>query len=308
MKYFTYKKNISMDDLYYVQVVFDNGDSIELDKRELIDYEFEFYDKLIWFNSAPTPFVRKGFVKFKIHDYKRKMRTSQTMRLVKEYNCNRKSYIENRCCEDSIICVRFANETPDYKVVSGLFSGKIEDGYLILNANNIWPNAPFESDKHYIDLHSVNKANVDRIRFTFENGDCFDVFKGEILEINLNLDKNLKDDLDDYLRKVLNGYIKIKFDPNINQRDSSLYFNVKYPKTKHFIKRLTEFYKDYKHDIYSLTVWYEHDGIEIKNQEHLALNGSWYGEDKGWYLGWYVGGYCEILDDDVICIRFTNKA
>ena len=147
MGYYFKKNFYGPEDVRFAQVFFDNGDYISLNKNEIVNFQFEFYDKMIWFNDAIVPVAKKGFVKLKISKCKSSRYDSEYMNTVDEYNKNRKKYIEELCCDDSgIVNIRFFNENNWHKSVSGQFVGTIDGEYLILSVVDIWPSISSDNE------------------------------------------------------------------------------------------------------------------------------------------------------------------
>lgn len=304
MKYY-YKKNFyNLKDVEFAHVFFDNGDYITLNKPEIIDFQFEFYDKMVLFNEVVTPVAKKGFIKLKISKYKSSRYDSKYINTVSEYNQNRKKYIEELCCNDSgIVNIRFFNKDNWHKSVSGRFVGNIEGEFLILSVVDIWPNISSENENFSISLHSVNKNIIDKINIDFENCESFDIFKNEILELEINLDEQLYEHSGDYTRQMINGFIKIKFDLEITWRHINFFIDRKNVKIKDLKKRLLYKKKLESHDICRLYIHYDYAGFGMQRVESIEVDGKWCGEEDDCYAE-YVSGYCERLDNDVVIIYF----
>lgn len=306
MNYSFIKNFYNPKDVEFVHVFFDNGDYIALNKSEIIDFQFEFYDKMVWFNDAIVPVVKKGFIKLKIAKYKSSRYDSEYMNTIDEYNKNRKKYIEELCCNDSgIINIRFFNTDNWHKSVSGQFIGTIDGEYLILSAVDIWPSVPFENEKFSINLHSLNKNTINKINLDFENCESFDIFKNEILELEINLDEQLYEHSGDYTRQMINGMIKVKFDSTITWRHISFLLDEKPVKVKDLKNRLLFNKKQSSHDICRLYIHYDYAGFCMQRIESIEVDGKWVGEDED-CEGEYVSGYCEQLEKGIIAIHFKK--
>lgn len=308
MNYY-YKKNFyTPKQVEFVYLFFDNGNYITLNKSEIIDFKFEFYDKMVWFDRSITPVAKSGFIKLKISKYKSSRYDSQYVNNIKEYNENRKKYIENLCCDDSgIVNIRFFDNNNWHKSVCGKFVGRIENGYLILSVEEIWNSIPTTSENFSISLNSIEKSIINKINLDFENCEDFDIFKHEIVDLKLNLNEKLDEDSGDYKRQLINGYIKVKLDPEITYRYISLARNVKYPKVKHIKGRLINGNEKTTHNICHLYIDYEYAGFGTGRVESIIVNGDWI-YDRTVYEDYshFVSGYCIKEKNDVIAIYFEN--
>ena len=308
MNYY-YKKNFyTPKQVEFAYLFFDNGDYITLNKSEIVDFKFEFYDKMVWFDTSITPVAKSGFIKLKISKYKSSRYDSQYVNNIKEYNENRKKYIENLCCDDSgIVNIRFFDNNNWHKSVCGKFVGRIENKYLILSVEEIWNNIPSTSENFSISLNSIEKSIINKINLDFENCEHFDIFKHEIVDLKLNLNEKLDEDSSDYKRQLINGYIKVKLDPEITYRNISLASNVKYPKVKHIKERLIDGDEKTTHNICHLYINYEYAGFGTAREESITVNGDWIDDktiDEDY--AYLVSGYCIKEKNDVIGIYFEN--
>ena len=89
MKYY-YKKNFyNHEEVKYIEIIFDNGEYIFFRKSEIIDFQFNFYDKMVWHDNTAIPVAKSGFIKLNIskkpHHY-----TSLTIDVNEEYKNDRK--------------------------------------------------------------------------------------------------------------------------------------------------------------------------------------------------------------------------
>ena len=303
MKYY-YKKNfLSPKKVDFVQIFFDNGDFITLNKSEIVDFNFEFYDKMIWHNNSITPVAKKGFVKLKIVKYKSSRNYSKYMNTNLEYNTNRKKYIENRCSGDSgIINIKFFDNYNWAKSVCGQFIGKIENEFLILSAIDIYPNASFKDACFFIQLNPINKLIINSIQLVFENCESFNVYSKEIIEMKLDFDEELSRDSEDYKRKLKSGFIELKLDSDITWRYVNLpSIEVKNYKKKHLENRLLNKKSKLLHNICQLDIDYTYAGFGIGRNECIEIVSN---EEMENDELWFVGGYCEKTSNDTIIIHF----
>ena len=171
---------------------------------------------------------------------------------------------------------------------------------------DIWPSVSSENENFSITLHSLNKNTIDKISLDFENCESFDIFKNEILELEINLDEQLYEHSGDYTRQMINGMIKVKFDSTITWRHISFLLDEKPVKVKDLKNRLLFKKKQSSHDICRLYIHYDYADFCMQRIESIELDGKWVGEDEDYCEGEYVSGYCEQLEKGVIAIYFKK--
>ena len=157
-----------------------------------------------------------------------------------------------------------------------------------------------------ISLHSLNKSTINKINVDFENCESFDIFKNEILELEINLDEQLYEHSGDYTRQITNGMIKVKFDPTITWRHISFLDDEKPVKVKDLKNRLLFNKKIESHDICRLYIHYNYAGFCMQKVESIEVDGEWRGEEDDDCYAEYVSGYCELLEKGVIAIHFKK--
>lgn len=308
MNYY-YKKNfIELKDVEFADVFFDNGDYICIHKSEIIDFNFEFYDKMIMNRREITPVAKSGFVKLKIAKKDRYMYKSHYMKTIEEYKRDRRQYINNRCIGDcGITYIRFFDNHNWHKGVCGQFVGKIENDYLILTTKDIWPTLSSSSDNFNITLNPIKKSIIERITLDFENCETVDIYKDEIISFDLVFEEELNPGSGNYSRKLKHGYIKIKLDPKITWRHNDIYTDNEKITLKDIKKRLCYNNNKSYHDIVRLYIDYEYAGFTMVKEEAIEISGHWGNVDDEDEFPQYIGGYCEILKGDVISVYFNKK-
>ena len=105
MNYYCKKNFMDLNDVVFAHIYFDNGDYISLRSSEIVDYNIELYDKMILFKDVPTPVVKRGYIKLNISKNKCQWYESKSISNKKDYNRDRKTYIENLCLDFSIITI-----------------------------------------------------------------------------------------------------------------------------------------------------------------------------------------------------------
>lgn len=305
--YCAHKGFMKKKDVRFMYLFFDNGNYVTLDKSEFIDFDFVFYDKLVNNNNQYVPMVKNGFIKLKISKFKSSRHNSVFINAYDDYNKHRKSYLENRLVNESgIKYIKFFDENNWSRSIVGHFYGEKDGEFLVLKIFDDFPSLEYKKEEFNVVINPLKKKIIESIKIDFENCESFDIYKDEILEINLNMDKKLELTSEDYGRVIEGGYIKIKLKESYFERDIFFFDEIKKYKIKSIIKRLCGDGIT-NTDICRLYIRYEYAGfgicktepIETKNLFEVDEN---YEDDDFEYL--YLSGYCELLDDQSIVIHF----
>ncbi|MBE5750089.1 MAG: hypothetical protein E7346_04395 [Clostridiales bacterium] len=306
------KKEYDLNKVENAQILFLNGDFINLSKKEIIDIEVNLYDKLVHFNNCYFPVAKRGFLKLKIIDKKLKYDNSSVYNQ-KEYKKDRKSYIENRCVgEGGIFAIRFFNELSWSDMIIGDIVAKKEEDCLIFSFLECQSLGFSDKDSHFINLKNVNKKDVRVLHLDFENCDGIYVYQNEIKDINLNFEKELSWNSEGYCRVIKNGYIRLKFIKCYNDgRRANIYTINTTPTTKDLEKRICGKGED-DIDICNLYISNYHCGYGLEKEEVITLNElsdypDNYEEDDSGYYASYVTGYAKKEKDGSILIVFGKR-
>lgn len=101
--YFFPKIKYTKNEVDFMYIFFENGDFLEIDGSEIIDFSINTYDKLIRSHKGYNPVVESGYFKLKISNKPAFTRRSHFLYNENEFKKNRKLYIENRCINESKI-------------------------------------------------------------------------------------------------------------------------------------------------------------------------------------------------------------
>ena len=255
-KYIFKKENFKLNDIEYINIIFDNNEYIRLNNNELIKHSFVLKDKLIRDFRGIAPVINKGEFIFKIDKFDINTDKSIFVYDEEKYYENRVEYIRNRCInEGGIKALQFFEHSYSHKVLFGNFKAKIVNDNLILYVDD---NEESNNENAYIYLQKVNHPFIQSIFLDFENGDSLEINKYEIIETNLVMNNELLSGWSSLEREIIQGYIKIKLSPihyyrkgillNVERSDISL---------DEAIQRIT---MCYKHDICNLLVVYDYPG------------------------------------------------
>ena len=308
------KKQYNLEKIENAQILFSNGDFIEVSGKEIVDLDVTLYDRLVHFNNCYFPVAKSGKIKLKIVDKKPRYDDSSVYNQ-KEYLKDRKTYIENRILkEGEIFAVRFFNELNWHDTLFGNIKAIIEEDFLVLTFSENNSMGTSDGERHVINLKNVNKKDFRFIHLDFENCDGIDVYQDEVKEINLKFEKELSWNADGYCRVIKNGYILLKFDKEYDfGRKTYLYTpKGKVATFKHLEKRICGKGED-DIDICNLYVSNYHCGYGFEKEEVISLNDlseypeNYREDDEHEEYIPYISGYAQKQKDGSILITFGKK-
>lgn len=290
----------------YMYLFFDNGDFLEIKYTEIIDFSFRVYDKLVRSYQGYNPVAKSGYVKLRICNKHAFVNTDHRVYNEGLFRKNRKEYIENRCVSESRITeIWLFDENSWHKVLHCEAKGKIDGDFLIIEILEQPQMGDFESDKHCVSVGDLKKEDIHHIDLDFENCESFYVYQDEIEEINVEFDNCLEWGAEDFYRKVIGGYLKIKLNENYN-RYNALFERNKKLKNLDFEKRLCGKNGEDIHDICHLYVCYDQI-CGTQREECIEVDDIKTEESKRNFWS-YESGYCKKLQDGSIMIAFGKDA
>lgn len=299
-RYYYKKENFKIDKIEYARIYFDNNEFVSLSKDEVLDFKFEYKDRLINFRDGIYPVINSGYINFNIKKYSSGTIRSNFVCNEKEYIKNRKKYIFNRCIEGKIVCIEFFNNKNWSMKVFGNFNSVIKDenmSFEILDSKN-----KILSEDFYIDLPIIKKGNVNKIDLIFENCENLVLLKQDLLEVNLTYNANLELGSSYFEREVIGGLIKIKFNKDIKYRDGSLLdLKGKDISIRKAIKRL---FLSNAHNICGLGIYFDQPGFGDLFKEFLLVNNIKINKDYEYDFSWFTGGYVK-KEKNIIIIKFN---
>lgn len=311
-KYTFPKKQFSKNDVKEMELFFDNGDAVKIKYSEIVNIsKFEYYDRLVSCGLGVGSVVKSGTIKLNVCNKQRYAgEFYNKVYNEKELLKNRKKYIENRCVNESKITkVWFYDENNWHYVLMGNIKAKIENEFLILDFLSDESMGEFLSEEHFVYLPEIKKEDIFKVTLDFENCDMIDVYKDEILDIDLNFQKELVWGAGDILRQVENGYMIIKFSEDYKTRHYSMIEDKKY-KIKDFIYRICGKKGYLDHDICHLYIKKNKPGHGCNYEECIDIDDIRPFDDKelnekydndGY---WYIGGFAKKLKNESIVIWF----
>ena len=333
MTYTVPKKVFSKDSkIEEIMIFFTNGDFLTIRKNEICSASITFYDKLIKHKLEFYAVGHSGFIKLRIQSGKAKSE-KRHLSNPKEYNLNRKEYIQNRLVNmGDIAFIKLFNQLNWSDCIFGDIYATLEGDYLYIRFKENDKYGAWQSDTHCVDIAPLSKELIFKMDLDFENCDGIDVYSDEIKEMNLTFDKELVWNSSGYARSVKSGVIIIKFYEYHGNRQFNIYSNKKTVKLKHLEERICgkkgtdvidicHLYLDY-HRCYE----FEGEVINIPSLDEKE-SGPYekevddYGDhDKYWeehfedddeyddyYEEPFISGYAERLDDGSIKITFNRK-
>lgn len=304
------KKEFKKKEISKAQIFFRNGDYFELSGNEIVDISLQFYDTLIANERGFSPVVKSGYIKCKFNKLAPKY-DSSLLYNQKDYKKDRKTYLEERCVnEGGLYYVRLFDK---HNWHDGIFGDIIayKDGdeiVLSFQANKIYGKA--DKEYHTVTAPNVTKSVIEKINLDFENCDGIEIFREEILDMQLNFEERLEWNSSCFGRDLRNGFIRLRFDEDITWRKADICCGEKKNTIKNFTKRLCGKGVD-DIDICHLYVTYNYAGYcldreecigvpdirPIEEQEHEDENGICY----------HVSGYAKKENDGSILIMFGKK-
>lgn len=302
-KTYTYPKNkfISKENLDYIEIIFSNGDYITLHKREVIDCQLQFYDNLVLYKNEIVPVVRSGFIKCKISKRKQMYSWESNLSNEKEYKSDKEKCFTDRLTKTNDIKeISFLDSSGWNQSVLGLFEARLEDEYVCINILSYPIEMPYESSNFSITLSNVVRKYIKNITLDFENTESIDIYDYEILAVNLNLKRELNWCANNFCREIKNGYIKIKLDKKVKDRQCCFVDEQSSHSYRNVMKRINYNMKKCEHDICNLHISYNYG--ESNNEERLIISDV--SESDLYYV--FEGGYCE-TKEEVITIYFGKK-
>ena len=313
-KYTCKKKNYDLKKIKKAQILFFNGDFVEVFGKEISGLEVSLYDNLVYFNNCYFPVAKSGFIKIKISNKKPKYDASAVYN-EKEYSKDRKTYIEKICAEEGVFAILFFDDLNWHDTIFCNIIAKKEDDFLILSFLEYPSLGSSDGENHVINLKNVNKKDFIILHLDFENCDGIDVYQDEIKEINLNFKKELEWNSDGYARVVKNGYIRLKFNKYYHAgRKVNMYVGNNKPITlKHLEKRICGKGED-DVDICHLYISNYFCGYGLKKEEIIGINDlseypDNYGDDDIEIEDYipYISGYAKKQKDGSILIYFGKR-
>ncbi|MBD5101015.1 MAG: hypothetical protein HDT29_07220 [Clostridiales bacterium] len=320
MEYTIAKNDFNKQDVNFLYLFFENGDYLSIDGSELIDLSFNVYDKLVRHDNGYCAVAESGYLKLKIKNHSKFINNSYFLYNSKAIEKDRKSYIENRCVNESIITkIWLFNEDNWHHVLLGNFQTQKDGEFLILKALPQPLMGEASGSTHKINLSNVKKEDVWGIDLDFENCESFLVYNSEIEEINLSFEKELTWGAQEFYRTICGGFIKLKLDKYFSHRENHLFDNEKL-KLKDFEQRLCGKKGFDVHDICHLYIKYYHAGYgcittecieidDIKPEDEIEqlIQKEEEEEDYAYYY-YFESGYSKKLKDGTILITFGKNA
>lgn len=318
MEYTIAKNNFNKQDVNFLYLFFENGDYLSIDGSELIDLSFNVYDKLVRHNKGCCAVAESGYLKLKIINRNKFNNNRYFLYNSKEFKKDRRSYIENRCINESIITkIWLFNENNWHHVLLGNFKTQKDGEFMILKALPQPLMGESSGSTHKINLNNVKKEDVWGIDLDFENCESFLVYNSEIKEINFLFEENLTWGSSEFYRTICGGFIKLKLSKDFTHRENHLFDNEKL-NLKDFEQRLCGKKGFDVHDICHLYIKYYHPGYgyietecveihDIKPEDEIDQLIQKEEEDCGYYY-YFESGYSKKLKDGTILITFGKNA
>ncbi len=318
-KYLFPKMKYTKNEVSFMYIFFENGDFLEIKGSEIFNFSINIYDKLIRSRKGYNPVIESGYFKLKICNKSAFTKSSHFLYNEADFRKNRKSYIENRCVNESWITeIWLFNSYSWHKVLHCESKGKMDGDFLLLEFLPQPQMGTFKNENHYVNIKNIEKEDIFKIDLDFENCESFAVYNDEIEDVNIDFEDKLEWGAGDLYRKAIGGYIKIKLNKDFALRENHLFKNKKSLKIVDFERRLCGKKGEDIHDICHLYIDFYHAGYgevqvecvevdDIKTDEEIK-NIEKKEEQTGQSYYYYEGGYCKKHKDGSIIIAFGKNA
>ena len=306
--YFHKKSFVKKNELDSIMVVLDNGEYFTLHKKEVVDYNLVFLDKLMWFDCCACPVAKSGYIKLRINN--KPEYNLGLLHSYKECRMYKKGFIEQKILDDCrVVSFIFTDKCGDDYGVLGNYKASLEDDCIVIRVVEN-DDVSFQSNKFSIQLNPIRRPFIEKIKFKFDGEDSFEVFQEEIEDIQLTFDDELIGCGNGYIRSLKTGYIRLSLTSDIIDRKIELYDGRKNHKKKHLENKLVKKGKKMC-TITDLYINYNQDYIRIRDVERIDVksipisrNGFIDCEIDGDLVGYaYISGFCERIDKNTIVIR-----
>ena len=326
MEYLVKKRELKKEDIEYIEIVFDNGDCLPISKTEILDISTRLYDKLIlgkdYWNSF-CAVVESGFLKLRLQKQAKGAYAYPHVYNQREYNRDRINYIKNRLCnEGGITCIKLFDGNNWHFTLYCQVETTSDSDCLTLEFVPKYKKGEYKSDTHSILLPEIGKTIVRNVQLDFENCEELKIEQEEILEMQLNLNKELCWCSRNYVRQIESGFIKIKINEENNEHREDGFMG-EWPKgkkgTNKIIKRLCGKKGFDLHDLCHLYIEYDYTDAGFYKRECVEMNDLRSKEEfeaiekleerEGHeFVPYYLGGYAEKIDKDIVLITFGKTA
>ena len=317
--YFCPKMKYAKDEVEFLYLFFENGDFLEIEGAEVVDFSINVYDKLIRSYQGYNPVVESGYLKLAISDKPALIKSEYFLYNEAVFKKDRKSYIENRCIEESRITEIWLFDSNNWhKVLHCELQAKMDGDCLVFEFLPQPRMGDYRSENHCVSIKNLRKEDIRNIDLDFENCESFVVYNSEIEEVNINFDNRLEWGAGDLYRKAVGGYIKIKLDKYFAPRQNHLFDNEKGLKVVDFERRLCGKKGEDTHDICHLYVEYCPGCKGVLAEECIEVDGLFLDTEEAVfddvegqiYVNYdcYDAGYCKKTKDGSLIISFGKNA
>lgn len=314
------KQPMQKEDIKFLRIFFDNGDFIAISKKEIQNFEVNLYDKLVPWDDDLCPVAESGFLILSLNTNEHFIYNDVFVCDLKNYNTDRKAYIENRICNESITRICTFNEDNWHKSFLVNTTAKKVKNTLIINFIPLPIRQPCNGSQHSICLTEVKKSITNSIYLDFENCEGFTIYQNEIVDMQIVTETELVWSSHDFCRQIKNGYIVWRPDKEIIWRDVNAWFMIfhKSSTIQNLQKRLLPNKRINDHNICRLYINYNYAGFGLSRRECIEVNDirdqsvlqelERLEEEENIPNDSYIGGYCEKQYDGTILITFGKNA
>lgn len=308
------------DNIYQLQIIFDNGDYIPIFHSEIISYCFTYYDRLVSFDKGYAPRARSGEMRLKLKHTCAATYDDYLLFDSTNYRKDRINAIKNRMINyGGIKAIRFFNENYWNYLILGDFKVELEDDLIVIKAIPSCVDESYQSDNFYINIAPIKKDDINYIYFDFENCEYLEVYSDEITTFDVIFDAALDATDGLFYRKIVGGRMVLKIIKTIENRKIGLYSEQEnhkfYPyeirkrftgKDGYDFTNLCRLYINRNNVGFGLTKEEEIEIKDVRPDDIIQMVDEAYENDECYYgiFEWFIGGVAKDIGDKLIEISF----
>lgn len=217
------KKALRIEEIAWLQIIFDNGDFLPINHTEVVGYRFDCYDRLVSFHNGYAPRARSGEVRLRLKRAFGAPYDQCQLFDSSDYRIDRIKAISERLVRDGgIKAIRFFDGDNFNFILLGNFLTESSEGEAIIKAIPNSVDEPYGSDCFHISLAPVRKEDMRIVGFEFENCEHFDVYEDEILSFDVLFGNELEVEPSLLYRQITGGKMRLKFKETHDDRNCLL--------------------------------------------------------------------------------------
>ena len=320
------KMNITKNDVSWIELRFDNGDTVPLVHGEIYNLSISLCDKLIVKENTFTPVAADGYIKLKLSNKQRILNAYSDVKKYEEYLKDRRRYLTHRLVRSNDLCKISLFNSDNWSIDIDCRATAHEDGECVIVQFISQPIFGESGGAELIiELKDPDIKDIDRIDLDFENCEHYRVYRDEIVEFAPRYAPTLAWCGRALCREVIGGYMIVKLCRDSRIHD--LYLTAKREATnKDFIRRLCGRKGESECDLANLCLHYAYPRCGVSSEEVLSVASVDYEETEAVTLfkgdrntpyedendeddfDNFVSGYCKKRKDGSVIIAFGKEA